>query len=165
MSSKWGKLPDPAGGSSHNQEEDERAYPMFKAFEEYVRRSFEGCVINSGVYCASYEEAADGIEVKMGAVQRTNSEYRERLEAFQGAGHVETFSEFDETQNREVYTVYLEWPTSLPSVTRMFSAPRRRTKLYDQPRMIILAMAATLFVSTLSTTGEQWLLLATRIGL
>lgn len=171
MSGRYGQLPDPKGGGSYNQrafddeEEDPRSYPLFKQFEDYVRRSFEGGTINTGVYCHSYEETANGIEVTLAAVQKANRDYRDRIEGFPGSPAVEAISDFDELQNREVHTASLDWPIERPSVTRIFSAPRRGVKLYDQPRIIILAMAATLFVSALSTTGEQWLLMGAKVGL
>lgn len=172
MSGRYGSLPDPGGKSVPKKEadafaEDERSYPLYKGFEEYVRRSFENNTINASVYCSKYDECAHGISVTLSAVQKAGREFRETLESFSGSPRVELDTEFDESQGRDIHSVFLAWPAPRTSMSRMFSSgnPKRRGKLYDQPKVIILAMAATLLVASLSTTGEQWLLLGSKIGL
>ncbi len=170
MSGRYGSLPDPGGKNAPKREdtrEDERSYPLYKAFEEFVRRSFENGTTNASVYCTKYDECAHGISVTLSAVQKAGKEFRDTLQSFSGSPQVELDTEFDESQGRDVHSVFLEWPAHRNSVSRMFSSgnPKRRGKLYDQPKVIILAMAATLLVATLSTSPEQWLLLGSKVGL
>ena len=173
MSSRYGALPDPSGDGGYlpqnNDEEDPRSYPLYKDFEEYLRRNFENSIINTGIYCSGYDECMNGINVNLSAVQKAGREFRTKVESFPGSPHVEADSEFNELDNRDNHFVFLAWPTQRRPMSsnmgRIFSPSGRGMKLYDQPRTIILAMAATILVATLSTTGEQWLLLGTKVGL
>lgn len=176
MSHRYGSLPDPRGGGDFRpnnndyDEEDERSYPLYMKFENYVRRTFENQTTNAAVYCTGYDECAEGINVTLGAVQKAGRTFRNMIESFPGSPDVAHDADFDETQNRDVHSVFLAWPRQQPrqqaGIGRIFSGPSKRgVKLYDQPRTIILAMLTTLLVSTLSTSGEQWLLLGTKVGL
>jgi hypothetical protein len=170
MSHKYGALPDPRGGGYQprdgDDEEDERSYPLFKTYENYVRRSFENQTTNSGVFCTDYEESAYGISVTLGAVQKADKTFRNTVQSFPGSPQVDYYSDFDEMQNREAHSVFLAWPRQQAGLGRIFSGPSKRgVQPYDQPRSIILAMLTTLLVSVLSTSGEQWLHLGTKVGL